>query len=300
MLHAPRSHVAIALALVYFIWGSSYLAIRIALESLPPLTMAGARFVTGGALLYGFARWRGAPAATRAEWASGFMIGALLMVVGNGGVCWAEQRVPSGIAALLIATTPLWMCLLGWAQGHSGRPAHRTLAGLAIGFSGVGLLIVFSGSDTTGRIDPAGAAALLVSAASWAQGSLLSRRLPLPASATASTALQMTGGGVLLLVVGSSAGELARISWAHTSTKALWALAYLTVVASLVAFTAYVWLLKHASPSLVSTYAYVNPVVAVTLGWMFAGESITSSLLVAAAVILAGVALIVSAERKQA
>lgn len=300
MLNAPRSHVAIALALVYFIWGSSYLAIRIALESLPPLTMAGARFVTGGALLYGFSRWRGAPAATRAEWLSGFMIGALLMVVGNGGVCWAEQRVPSGIAALLIATTPLWMCLLGWAQGLSERPAHRTLAGLAIGFSGVGLLIVLSGGDTSGRIDPAGAAALLVSAASWAQGSLLSRRLPLPASATLSTALQMTGGGVLLLIVGSGAGELARISWAHTSAKALWALAYLTVVASLVAFTAYVWLLKHASPSLVSTYAYVNPVVAVTLGWLFAGEHVSSSLLVAAAVILAGVALIVSAERKEA
>lgn len=300
MLPARRSHVAIALALVYFIWGSSYLAIRIALESLPPLTMAGARFVVGGAVLYRFSRWRGAAPATAREWLSGFLVGALLMVVGNGGVCWAEQRVPSGIAALLIATTPLWMSLLGWAQGSAARPGARTLSGLLVGFTGVALLIVCSGGDTSGPIDPPGALALLVSAASWAQGSLLSRRLPFPTSAPLSTALQMTGGGVLLLIVGFAAGEGARLDWARTSGRSLAALAYLTVIASLIAFTAYVWLLKHASPALVATYAYVNPVVAVTLGWAFAGEPVSASLLAAAAVILAGVALIVSGERAKA
>jgi drug/metabolite transporter (DMT)-like permease len=293
---ARRPAILAALLAIYLIWGSSYLAIKVALESLPPLTMAGARFVVAGVVLLAIARASGAAAPTAQHWLSGFAIGALLMLVGNGGVCWAQQRVPSGIAALLISTTPLWMTLLAWAQGASARPRMRTVAGLVTGFAGVGLLIVSSGQETGGRIDPAGAAVLLVSAASWAQGSLLSRRLPLPASAPSSTALQMGGGGALLLVVGLASGEGTHLDLAHASARSLAAVAYLTVVASIVAFTAYVWLLKVASPTLVSTYAYVNPVIAVALGWALAGEPLTPALASAAAVILCGVALIVTGE----
>lgn len=296
MKEASRLSIAGALAIVYTVWGSSYLAIKIALESLPPLTMAGARFVIGGAVLHAFARWRGAAPATARHWRSGFTIGALLMVGGNGGVCWAQQHVPSGISALLIATTPLWMTLLGWLQGASARPAARTVAGLLLGFGGVALLVVLSGKDVSGRIDPLGAAALLCSAASWAQGSLLSRRVDLPPSATLATSLHMTGGGLLLLGVGLVAGEGARIELARISARSVWAVVYLTVVASLVAFTAYVWLLRAAPPALVSTYAYVNPVIAIGLGWAIAGERVSPALVVSAAVIIAGVALIVSAE----
>jgi drug/metabolite transporter (DMT)-like permease len=295
-IRASVLKVAVALAAVYLIWGSTYLAILFALETLPPFLMAGARFLFAGGLLYAWARWKGAPRPSLAHWRSAALIGMFLLLGGNGGVVWAEQRIESGLAALLVSTEPLWIVLLVWLLPGGNRPTMRVVTGLLLGFAGLVLLV--NPSSATGGVDLLGAAVVVLAALSWAWGSLYGQRARLPESPLLTTGMQMLCGGGLLFLASLVAGEPAGFDPAAVSLKSVLALLYLLVFGSLVAFTAYVWLLRVASPVLVSTYAYVNPVVAVFLGWALAGEPLTVGTLVAAAVILSGVALITSSQAK--
>lgn len=282
--------IALALSAVYVIWGSTYLAIRFTLETMPPFGMAGVRFVVSGLLVYGLARWRGAARPTWTHWRSAAVIGAFLMVGGNGGVVWAEQRVDSGLAALLVAVEPLWIVSLLWLRPGSRPPGPRVLTGLALGLAGMFLLV----RPGSGAIDLVGVAVLVLASLSWAWGSLYSQRAPLPSSALLTSGMQMLSGGALLLILSVIAGEPGGFELAQVSLRSLLALGYL-VAGGLVAFTCYSWLMRNAPPVLASTYAYVNPLVAVVLGWALAGEPLTAAMLGAAAVIVTGVALISSA-----
>jgi drug/metabolite transporter (DMT)-like permease len=284
--------VAIALGAVYLIWGSTYLAIRFAIETIPPFLMAAVRYLTAGAMLYAWSRLRGAPRPSLVHWRSAVVLGALLLLLGNGGVVWSEQRLTSGMVALLICTEPLWIVLFVWTRDRV-RPAGRVLLGMLLGLAGLVMLI--RPSSTTGGIDLLGVAAMMVASAAWAWGSLYGQRAKLPSSPLLGTAMQMLGGGGLLLLLSAVTGEPARFHLAAVSAKSLLSLGYLIVFGALIAFTAYVWLLRVAPPVLVSTYAYVNPLVAVFLGWAIASEPITRGTLIAAAVILAGVVLISTA-----
>jgi drug/metabolite transporter (DMT)-like permease len=292
---APALQVAIALGAVYLIWGSTYLAIRFAIETIPPFLMAAVRYLTAGALLYGWARLRGASRPRWIHWRSAVLLGGLLLLLGNGGVVWSEQRLTSGMAALLICTEPLWIVLFVWTRDRV-RPAGRALLGMLFGLAGLVMLVRPSSTGSAaGAVDLLGVAAVLVASAAWAWGSLHGQRAKLPSSPLLGTAMQMLCGGGLLLLASALTGEPARFHLAAVSAKSLLSLGYLVVFGALIAFTAYVWLLRVAPPVLVSTYAYVNPLVAVFLGWAVASEPITRGTLVAAAVILAGVALISTA-----
>lgn len=295
---APRSKVIAAFAAVYIIWGSTYLAIRFALETLPPFLMAGARFLTAGAIVYAVLIARGARHPTRANWRDGFIVGGFLLLGGNGGVVWAEQHVPSGIAALLVATLPIWMVVFDWLRGTGPRPAARTTAGIALGLSGL-VVLVGPQSLGTGGVPLVPALVLVGASVSWAWGSLYSRGAVPTSSPMMATALQMIAGGVLLLSMGTAVGELAELDLAGASMRSILALLYLLFAGSIVGYSAYIWLLRHAAPAHVSTYAYVNPVVAVFLGWLLASEPITPRILAAAAIIVGGVAVIVSAPARR-
>jgi drug/metabolite transporter (DMT)-like permease len=290
--------VVAAFGAVYVLWGSTYLAILFAIETLPPFWMAAARFLTAGAALYAWTRWRGAPAPKLVHWRSAFVVGFLLLVLGNGGVVWAEQRVPTGLTALLVATVPLWMVFLDGAGRGWRRPRGQLLVGVAIGLAGVALLVGpgrFAGGEGA---DPLGGLVLLVASLCWATGSLYSRRAELPPSPFLGAAMQMVAGGAGLVAAGFLHGEAATLDLAAASARSLGALAYLVVFGSLIGFTAYIWLLRVSTPALVSTYAYVNPVVAVLLGWAFAGEPVTPRTLLAAGVIVGAVVLITTARSR--
>ncbi len=291
------SRVWLALAIIYVVWGSTYLAIRWGIETIPPFTMASVRYVLAGALLLAWVKYRGAPRIAARDLPPAFLTGGLMLLCGNGGVVWAEQRVPSGLAALLIGVEPLFIVLLqATLPAERRRPSARALVGVAFGVAGVILLVGPAGGLSGSRADAAGAAAILFAAFAWALGSLLSRNFAPPASPLQATALQMLAGGVLLGCASGATGEWSRFSPALVSGRSLAAVAYLIVFGSLVAFTAYVWLLRAASPALVSTYAFVNPVVAVFLGWLLASEEVGARTLVAAAVIVGAVVLITLGE----
>jgi drug/metabolite transporter (DMT)-like permease len=289
-----RLQVILAFAAVYIIWGSTYLAIRFAIETLPPFLMAGVRFIVAGGVLYLWARHRGAERPRPVHWRSAAIVGGFLLLGGNGLVVWAEQRVPSGLAALLVATTPLWMVLFdGLRRGE--RPSGWVLGGIAIGLVGVALLV--GPGDVTGLVsgrgaDPSGALALLGASLSWATGSIYSRSAPLPAVPALGTAMEMLCGGAFLLILGLVAGQGTQIDLGAISARSFLAFVYLIVFGSLVGFTAYIWLLGVAPPAIASTYAFVNPVVAVWLGWALASEPVTSRTLLAMALIVAAVIVI--------
>jgi len=285
-----------ALLTVYLVWGSTYLAIRVAVQTLPPFLMAGVRHLSAGIVLYAFAIRRGDHVRDRptlAGWRAAAIVGAALLLGGNGGVVWAEQYVSSGLAALFISTLPIWMAVLD--RVVYGQPiVPRVLAGLVLGFGGAALLV---GRVETGGAEPWSALVLLGAAVSWASGSLYARTAPLPRRPLVGTAMQMLAGGVCLLAVSIATGEPARLHAGAFTPHAVAAVVYLTVAGSLVGFTAYVWLLGVAPISLVSTYAYVNPVVAVLLGWLLLGEPLSARLAVAGTAIVLAVALIASARR---
>jgi drug/metabolite transporter (DMT)-like permease len=278
---------------VYVAWGSTYLAIRFAVETMPPFLMAAARFLIAGSILYLFRRARKDPPPARIEWRSAAIVGILLLVAGNGSVVWAETRVPSGIAALLVASAPLWMVLIDALRPGGRRPHGWTLAGVVLGFLGIFVLI-----DPTqilgaqGSVDPLGAIALTFAAFIWAVGSLYSRGARLPASPLLGTGMEMLAGGLGLLILGSVTGEWSRLDLAAITPRSLWGLLYLIVIGSWVGFAAYTWLLRVASTTLVSTYAYVNPLVAIVVGSWLAAEPVTPRILLAAAIIIGSVALI--------
>jgi drug/metabolite transporter (DMT)-like permease len=261
---------------------------------MPPFLSASIRFLVAGALLYAFAVRRGdrqGDRPGRAQWVAAAVIGGSLLLGGNGMVMWAEQTVPSGIAALIIASVSLWMALLDRLV-FGKRLSWLAVLGLSVGFGGLILLVNPTGG---GRIDPAGAAALVVASLSWAAGSLYARHAPLPKRPLVGTGMEMLAGGVLLALVGAVRGEFAQFDSAAVSLESILGLGYLIVFGSLVAFAAYVWLLRVTRTTLVSTYAYVNPVVAVFLGWAVLAEPITAGTLFAGAIIVVAVALIVSA-----
>ncbi len=282
-----------AFAAVYLIWGSTYLAILFAIETIPPFFMAAVRFLAAGLVLYIWQRSRGTPRPEPVHWRTAFIVGGLLLVGGNGGVVWAEQFVPSGLAALLVATEPLWIVLLVWILGKE-QLTGRVVLGLLMGFAGVAFLVGpahFAGGD---RVAPVGALVLILAAFFWAMGSLYSREAPQPNSQPLASAITMLAGGLLMLGVSGITGEFARVDIAAVSVKSAVALLYLTVFGSLVAFSAFLWLMKATTPARASTYAYVNPVVAVILGWLLAAESLTPRVMIAATIVVSAVALIVS------
>lgn len=284
--------LVLAFAAIYIIWGSTYLAIKFAVEALPPFVMASARFLLAGSMLYAWSRWKGAPKPTLAEWKATAIIGALLLCGGNGGVVYAEQHVTSGLTALIVATVPLWIVLLQWLPPHRVRPTAKVIIGVLLGLVGIGILAgpgKFAGGE---RIDLVGTAVLIFATLSWSVGSIYSKKAKLPSASLLSTGMQTLAGGVCLLVVGTVAGEWGKLHWSDVTMKAALSLAYLVIAGSLIGFTAYTWLLKVSTPSRVATYAYVNPVVAVVLGWLLANEPMNWRTAIAAGVIIAGVVFI--------
>lgn len=290
LAHAPRSQILIAFAAVYIIWGSTYLAIRIAIETLPPLLMVGSRFFIAGVILYAWARARGAAAPTAVHWRSTTVIGVLLLVLGTGVVVWAEERVASGIAALLVSVVPLWIVLLQWIRPGGKRPNAWVIGGVVLGLAGLWMLISPGAGAEHRNLYVEGV--LLIAALSWAIGSLYSKRAPLPKSKFLGTAMEMIAAGVVLLSAGLLSGEGGHLATGAASAQSWLALLFLIIFGSIIAFTAYVWLLATVSPTLVSTYAFVNPVVAVLLGWAVLSEPLSVRMLVAAAIIVGAVALI--------
>lgn len=293
----PRTQILLAFLAVYIIWGSTYLAIRFAIATMPPFLMASVRFLIAGAILYLFMRLRGAERPKLIHWRSAAVIGGLLLLGGNGIVSWAELQVPSGLAALLVAAVPLWMALFDWLRPNGVRPRALTIIGLVVGFGGVALLASQAESSGAG-LHIAGVIALLVATVCWAIGSLYARSAPMPKTQLVGTGMEMLAGGALLLVVATATGEWSQAHLEAISLKSLLALAFLIIFGSLVAFSAYVWLLHHVSAARVSTYAYVNPVVAVFLGWAFASEPITPMTLASAAIIVTAVALITASRAR--
>ncbi len=299
MSSAPTDHprpsrlaVLAAYGALYVVWGSTYLAIHFAIGSLPPLLMASTRFLIAGSLLYAWMRLRGAPAPTPLHWRTALIVGGFLLLGGNGAVVWAEQSVPSGIAALFVAVLPLWMVLIGWAQnGH--RPTGRVLLGIALGLAGVAVLVGPDALAGGGYVDPVGGLVLVLGSLCWALGSMYSRGAPQPTAPALGSATQMLAGGALLLVAGIVRGEPATFDPGAVTMTSLLALGYLIVAGSLIGFSAYLWLLRVEPPARVATYAFVNPVVAVFLGWALAGEPLALTTIVAATIIVASVALVV-------
>jgi drug/metabolite transporter (DMT)-like permease len=292
---APSWLVWAALWTVYIVWGSTYLAIRVTVETMPPLLAASARFFVAGGLLASFLlikKGRGALRISRAEVGGAALVGTLLLLGGNGIVMVAEQDVPSGLASLLIASTPLWVVLLRFIAKE--RISTGTLLGVATGFVGVALLVMPGDKPEGAPI--LGMLFIVLAAFLWGTGSFLSKRVPLPKDPFVSTAMQMLLGGVSLAIAGLVLGEGSRIHFEEFSTRSIVALSYLVVFGSLVAFTAYVWVLQHAPISKVATYAFVNPVIAIFLGWLLLNEEVTPWILAGAGVIVASVAFIVRKE----
>jgi drug/metabolite transporter (DMT)-like permease len=284
--------LVLAFAAVYIIWGSTYLGILYAIETLPPLLMAGSRFIIAGTVLYAWARMKGAERPGFRGWRKASVIGALLLLGGNGMVVLAERTVPSGLAALLIATEPLMIVLLDWFRPGGARPIGKVVVGLILGFSGMALLVGPAGIAGGSAVDPFGAGMLIFASLSWATGSLYAARSRTQTDPVMGAAMQMLTGGALLLIVGLIRGEAASFAISEVSLRSLGAFLYLIIFGSLVGFTSYSWLLRVTRPAVASTYAYVNPIVAVMLGWAFAGEVISLRTIVAAAIIIGSVVMI--------
>lgn len=287
----PRLKLLSAFASVYIIWGSTYLAIRIAIETIPPLLMAGIRFMIAGTVMYLWGRLRSNEKPTKVHWKSAAIIGLMLLLIGNGGLSWSEQLIPSGIAALLVAVSPLWFILIDWMQGGV-RPTAGVFIGLALGTLGIAILVDPADLVGGGEVSAIGAAVLLGSSICWAFGSFYSRRAVLPSSPALANGMEMLVGGVALLLAGSLAGELKDFHVADITGRSVTAVAYLVVFGSIIGFSSYVWLFRVTTPTRASTYAYVNPVIAVLIGWLVGGEELPARVALAAILIIAAVAAI--------
>mgnify|MGYP000386243585 CR=1 FL=1 len=287
-----RVKIVVAFLTIYLVWGTTFLAIRIAVETLPAFMMAGLRFFLAGSVMLVIWLARGGYFPSLRHWRSAAIVGGLMLTGGIGLVSFAEQRVSSGLAALMVATIPVWITLLEWLGFGGKRPGTKTFVGLGLGFAGVALLFVSTGDMGVSVDDLTGMAIVLLGALLFAIGSLYSRRAALPDDTRLSTASEMLAAGLLLLLVSLLAGEFGRLDAATISMRSILALAYLTVFGSIIGYTAYLWLLKTVEPAMVSTNFYVNPVIAVLVGWLLAGETVTLTMVVAAAVILLGVVTI--------
>jgi drug/metabolite transporter (DMT)-like permease len=291
--------IALAFGMVYFFWGSTFLGVRFAVETIPPLFMVGMRQLLAGLLLYPLARLRDREKITPAQWLAGALIGALLVVGGNGSIAWAEyKQTPSNVTAVLVGTVPLWMAIMDWLRPGGPRPSGRIVAGLAIGLAGVGLLVSprIPFLHTSGSaVSPTCAVVLVIGSFCWATGSILSRHMKLPRSPLLGTAIFTMTGGAMLFPLGLAIGEGRHFKVHEVSVHSWMAVLYLSIFGSIVGFSAYTYLLHAVSPARVATYAYINPIVAVFLGWAFVGESFTPRMILAAAVILTSVALVITA-----
>lgn len=284
--------IVLAFLAVYIIWGSTYLAIMFAVVTIPPFLMAGVRFFVAGIIMFLWSYFRGDTKATFKNWKEATIVSGLLLLLGNGALVWAEQYLPSGFTALLVTTTPFWMILIDWLRPNGKKPDIPVVMGIVLGFIGVSLLI---NQDALSGIDhvyiPA-IFAVLLAAFSWGAGSIYSKLAELPHSQIQSSALQLLTGGVLLSLTSVGVGELSQLNMDEITSKSLLALLYLITFGSIIGYTAYSFLLKHVAPAKVSTYAYVNPIVAVFLGWLLASEPVTPRTLLAAGIIICGVAFI--------
>lgn len=290
----PISRAAVfwSFAAIYIVWGSTYLAIRVVVTAVPPLVQAGARFLLAGGLIYAWARRWGAPSPTLAHWRYALLLGAGFFLLGNGGISWAETRIPSGLTALLAATSPLWTAVFESARAGWRRPPFMILAGILAGLGGVALLVApgeFIGGQ---HADPLGAAVITIAALGWASASVASHAKPLHESPQLATGMTMIAGGVLLVIAAIATGEVFEVSSAAFTPRVIFSWFYLVVLGSLVGFSAFLYLLRVSTPQKVSTSAFVNPLVAVFLGWLMLGESITPRTLLAGGIILGAVVLI--------
>jgi drug/metabolite transporter (DMT)-like permease len=302
MQATPRPHrwkTLLAFAIIYFVWGSTFLVIRIGVREVPPLLLAGMRFFAAGIVLYGWMRAAGTASPTRREWASVASLAVLIFLVDYGLVFWAEQRVPSGVTAVMLATIPVFTALAEILILRTQRLTFRLGCALLVGLAGVAVLVSRSVSLGDAPIERSGALALVVGAISWSLASVLSRKLSLPQSKVMSSGAQMLVGGILLLLAAAIFGEFNGFYWRAVSSRAWLALAYLIVAGSIIAFTAYVWLIHHESPTKVGTYAYVNPVIAVVLGYFLGGEALGVRTILGTILVLVSVVLITTTPKKE-
>jgi drug/metabolite transporter (DMT)-like permease len=302
MAASKKTTVIIAFTALYLIWGSTYLGIKFSIETIPPFLMAGARFVLAGLIMYAIAWSQGIGRSTWANWRTSLIIGACLLLGGNGGVTISEKYIDSGLAALIVAIVPIYIVVLGWATGMASRPTPIMWMGLAGGFLGVGILFGpgLHFHSVGGRNPVIGILILLVTTFIWSAGSLYSRVAKHAPSPFLTAAQQMICGGILLLVAGVVTGELPQFHPSSISRLSLFSFIYLVFIGAVVGYTAYIWLLRHCDPAKVATYAYVNPIVAVLLGTFFAAETMTARMLMAGALIVGSVALIITAQQLRA
>jgi drug/metabolite transporter (DMT)-like permease len=284
--------VLLAFAIIYFVWGSTFLAIRVGVHEVPPLLLAGMRFFVAGIVLYTWMRMRGTPSPTAREWRGATLLAALIFVCDYGLLFWAERRVPSGIAAVVLATIPVFMTLSEILIMKTQKLTARLAVALLVGTSGVGVLVSHSASFSDSPIDTLGACALIVAAVTWSIAAALTRKVPLPSAKVMSSGAQMLAGGVLLVLAATAFGEFRGFHFTAVSGRAWLALVYLIVAGSIIGFTAYVWLIHHESPTKVGTYAYVNPVVAVLVGYFFGGEGLGARTVVGTLLVLVSVVVI--------
>lgn len=287
-----------ALGIVYFIWGSTYLGIAYAIQSIPPMLMLGARFLAAGLLVYAWLALKGRTRATRLQWKNAAVAGLLLLGIGTGTLAWAEQYIPTGLAAVLVTISPVWIVLLEWLWKGGTRPSRSTILGMVL--ATLGIVVLFDPVSALGssNVNIPAALALVGGSVAWAVGSLHGRHSDLPSDPILSTSIQMIAGGIALTLVGALGGELQAVDLDGITIASIAALLYLIVFGSIVAFTAYVWLMRHTSPTLVSTHSFVNPVVAVLLGWVFLNEALSPQLFLATILLVAGLIFITNSGRR--
>jgi drug/metabolite transporter (DMT)-like permease len=293
-----RVKIALAFCAIYVIWGSTFLATRYAVKTIPPFFVSGSRFFLAGVALFIFARTRDREPITGRMWASATALGAMFFLICHGGVSWAAQHVPSGVSALLMSSISMWTAIIEIATRSKTRPGARVIVSLLVGFAGIGLLVVKPELLAGSRVGSMGATVVLIGAFSWALGTVLTKKLLLPKSIILSASMQMVCGGGLLLIAAVLSGQAAGWSPANVSTQGLLAMLFLTVIGSLVGFTCYIWLLSHCPPTQVATYAYVNPIIALVLGWALAGEQLTERSLFASVIVIAAVATIIMSKKQ--
>lgn len=287
-----RTAIVAAFAAIYLIWGSTYLAIRLGVATIPPFLMAGVRFLVAGLAFMAWAKYRRATRPTARDWLTTGIIGVLVATGGNGLVTWAMQTVQSGLAALLVSMVPFWVVMVDWLKPQGRRPGTRVVVGLVLGFTGVALLIN-PGDVGVREIDAFGALTIVLASMLWASGSIYSRHAPQPTSQALSSGMQMFGGGVVLLGLSAATGEVGQLEWASVSNTALAGWVYVTVLGS-VAYGSYLWLLKASTPTKAATYAYVNPVIALILGYLVADESLSPRTIGCSVLVVLAVLMVVS------
>ena len=287
-----RTRILLAFAAVYVIWGSTYLFIKWAIVTIPPFLLGGTRFIVAGAILYAVTWLRGAAQSTASDWRNGAITGVLMLAMGNGGVVFAQQSVPSGVSALIVSSVPIWIVILDWLRPRGVRPRTAVFAGLALGLIGMVILIGPKAIIGQGNVDELGAGALVLGSIGWAFGSIITRRVKRPSSQLTFAAIQMLFGGIAMMILSVAVGEPFAWSPGVMSLRSIMSWIYLVFAGSLIGFTAYIYLLNSVSAAKAATYAYVNPIIAVLLGWAFAGEAIGIRTVIATGVTLAGVAIL--------